>query len=328
MAVYDYNGNELNTIYDFNGAELNTAYDYSGNEIFTGIAPVTIDEVSEIFQSASLEAMDYINSIPDGYANYLILTDTHYATNFGHSANVVNYLYSSGKFDKLIHLGDLLNDTNVDESDWQNMVEANLLHYGGRWLVSQGNHDNHLSPLADALVYFEPSSIHYTVSDLHNACYYDNKKHGIRFLILHHYLYANSTIRDEVENWIKYRPSGYKWAILEHYPFNNGTWEESSCIGSDAQAWLFGLIDSYGGFIGNFCGHLHVDKYDLLNTGTTDFNQMTFDADARGGRTDDINGHAITIMSINPTTENVKFYRIGRSTVYETKQWEYTGFTT
>ena len=327
MNIYNFKGEELTNVYNFKGNELDSAYDFKGNEIYTSIEPISIEEVNETFRSSCLEAMEYINSLDSGYANYIVLTDTHYATNFGHSANVSNYLYSSGKFDKLIHLGDLLNDTNVGESDWLNMVETNLLHFEKRWLFTQGNHDNHLSPLENATVYFEPSSVHYTINDMHNAYYYDNTKHKIRFLCLHHYLYANSSIRNEVEEWIKYKPSGYKWAILEHYPFNNGTWEESSCIGTETQSWLFNLIELYSGFIGNFCGHLHLDKHDVLNSGTKDFNQMVFDSDASGGRTDDINGHVITIMSINPTTENVKFYRIGRSSVYDTKQWEFNGFT-
>ena len=322
MAVYNLSGEELRAVYDVNGAEIDTAYDVTGAEIYTSIDPVTIDQVPETFQSVSVEAMEYVNGLSDDYANYIVLADTHYSANYGHSAKVANYLYSSGKFDKLIHVGDMLNDTNVGEADWQSMEAAGLLHFGGRWLFAQGNHDNHLSPLADAMAYFEPSNVHYTVSDYRNVYYYDNKKHGIRFIVIHHYMHSYNS--SEVENWIKYRPSGYKWAIINHYPFNNGEWDEDMCLSADS--YLYGLIESYGSFIGNFCGHLHLDSHDVLTSGTKDFHQMTFDTDGSGGRADDINGQVITIVSINPKTENVKFYRIGRSTVYG-KQWEYTGFT-
>ena len=327
MAVYDFKGNELNAIYDFNGSELNTAYDYSGNEVFTGITPVALTEVSEIFQSACVDAMEYVDNLPNGYVNYIVLTDTHWPSNWRHSAMVCNYLYGSGKFDKMIHLGDMVSDDNVGENGWNAMVEDGYLYYPNRCLFAQGNHDNHLSPLMNALEYLVPTNVHYITHSYKNAYYYDNKAFGIRFIVLHHYLYAYTDIRSEVENWIKYKPSGYKWAILEHYPFNNGTWNDTSCIGTETQAWLFGLIDSYSGFIGNFCGHLHLDKYDLLSTGTKDFHQMVFDTDTKSPNPDDITGQAITLLSINPTTENVKFYRIGRSKVYESKQWEYTGFT-
>ena len=329
MAVYNLDDEEINAIYDIDGAELNTAFDLSGSEVFTAIQiqPIEIEQVSEIFRGACTDAVSYINELPDDYVNYVVLTDTHWPSNWRHSAMVCNYLYGTGKVDKMIHLGDMVSDDNVGEAGWNAMVEDGYLHYPNQCLFAQGNHDNHLSPLSDALEYLVPQSAHHTVHQYNNAYYYDNKKYGIRFIVLHHYLYANSGIRDEVANWVKYKPSGYKWAILEHYPFNNGTWEEDVCIGSDAQAWLFGLIDEYSGFIGNFCGHLHLDKYDLLSTGEKHFHQMVFNMDAKGIRADDINGQVITILSINPTAENVKFYRIGRNEVFDSNQWEYTGFT-
>ncbi len=326
MSIYDIHGSELDAAYDLSGEKINAAFDVGGGKIFTGLAPVTLDQVSEIFREETAAAMEYLNSLPDSYANYVVITDTHYSANFGHSATIVNYLYGSGKVDKLVHLGDLINDTNVGSENWQYLVDAGLLYYGGNWLFAQGNHDAHLVPLADAMAYFEPKDVHYTINTMRNAYYYDNKKHGIRFLVLHHYMFANSAIRSEAENWIKYRPSGYKWAILQHSPFNNGTWGEDVCVGGSAQEWLFGMIEENTGFIGNFSGHLHLDSLDEINSGTKTFHQMTFDTDGSGGRADDANGQVVTIVSINPYAEHVKFYRIGRSEDFGVKQWEYKGF--
>lgn len=327
MGIYNLSGEELKAAYGVDGLEINTAYDVTGSKVFAGLAPVTLDQVSEIFQAGAQAAMEYLSGLPDAYANYIMLTDTHYSANFNHSAPIANYLYGSGKVDKLVHLGDLTNDSAIGGDGWNAMVDSGLLHYGGNWLFAQGNHDSSLVPLADAMAYFEPADVHYTVSTMHNAYYYDNKKHGIRFLVLHHYLYANSAIHSEVENWIKYRPTGYKWAILEHYPFNNGTWGDDVCIGGSAQEWLFGLIETYGNFVGNFCGHLHLDSLDEIDSGTKKFHQMTFDTDGSGGRADDENGQVVTIVSINPYAEHVKFYRIGRSEDLGVKQWEYKDFT-
>ena len=326
MSIYDIRASKLNDVYDLSGEKINAAFDVGGGKIFTGLAPISLDQVSEIFREETAAAMAYLNEMPDSYANYVVVTDTHYAANFGHSATIVNYLYGSGKVDKLVHLGDLINDTNVGSENWQYLVDAGLLYYGGNWLFAQGNHDAHLTPLADAMAYFEPPNVHYTINAMHNVYYYDSKKHGIRFLVLHHYMFANAEIRSEVENWIKYRPAGYKWAILQHSPFNNGTWEESVCVGGSAQEWLFGMIEENDDFIGNFSGHLHLDSLDEISSGTKTFHQMTFDTDGSGGRGDDANGQVVTIVSINPYAEHVKFYRIGRSEDLLVKQWEYKGF--
>lgn len=314
MGVYDFNGNELTTIYDFTGVELVIAYDYSGNEIFTGFEPTTIDEVSKIFQQSCLDAVEYLDSLGDGYYNYVVRADTHYPLNFCHSGMICNYLFSNAKINKLINLGDFVNDINIGDDGWETVVNDGTLRYKNQTLFAQGNHDSHLIPLSAVEEILLPTSVHHAVDSTYNPPYYwDDKKAKIRFIVTHHGSNYNA---NEVYNWIRYRPDGYKWAKLSHYTLANNN-----------SGGLYDLIDE-GGFVGNFCGHEHFDRLDSFQTATgTSFYNMTFDCDASGGQSDDINGQVVTIMSINPTTENVKFYRIGRSSVYESKQWEYTGFT-
>lgn len=328
MSVFNLSGNEISAVYAKDGTDLDYAYAKDGSEIFSPIEPTSLSEVSEIYQQACVDALTYVESLGESYVNYIVLADTHWESNWHHSAMVCNYLFSNGRFDKFIHLGDTVSDDNVGEDGWNSMTADGYLRYPNRCIWVQGNHDAHLSPLANAEAYLVPASAHHTSHVYNNAYYYDNKNYKIRFIVLHHYLYGSSVIRDEVENWIKYRPSGYMWALLHHAPFNNGTWAETSCVGGETETWWFRLFDTYKGFIGSFCGHLHLDKTDLLQTtNETFFNQVVFDTDTKGGRTDDYNGQSITIMSINPTTENIKFYRIGRNSVYSSNKWEINGFT-
>lgn len=315
MAVYDFNGNELNTIYDFTGSEIDTAYDYFGIEIFTGIEPTTIGEVSEIFQQSCIDAVEYLSSLDNGYYNYVVRADTHYPMNFCHSGMICNYLFSNAKINKFINLGDFLNDINIGDDGWETVVNDGTLKYKNQTLFAQGNHDSHIIPLSAIEELLLPTSVHHAVDYTYNPPYYwDDKKAKIRFVCIHH---GSNFTTSEAVNWIRYRPAGYKWALLQHYS-----------LGNNGSGWLHELIDEESGFIGNFCGHEHLDSLDYFQTANgTNFHQMIFDTDGSGGQSDNINGQVITLLSINPTTENVKFYRIGRSTVYESKQWEYTGFT-
>lgn len=324
MAVCNLNGDEINTLYDLSGEELLTAYDLQGDECFTAIEPVELSQVSETFQQSCVDAVEYLNSLDDGYYNYVVRADTHYPANFCHSAMVCNYLYSHTKINKFIHLGDFVTDINIGDDGWESCENDGTFTYLHQTLFAQGNHDSHIIPLSAVEEMFLPLTAHHAVEYTYNPPYYwDDTKAKIRFLVIHH---GSSFTTSEAVNWIHYRPTGYKWALLNHYPWNNGEWSADMC--RDDGNWLHDLIDAESGFVGNFCGHLHLDSMDNLQTPNgTAYWQMTFDTDGSGGRSDDIDGQSITIVSINPTTENVKFYRIGRSLVYESKQWEYTGFT-
>lgn len=323
MAVYTLKGEELVALYDVTGMEIDTAYDLQGTEIFTSIEPVDLAQVSEMFRQSCVDAAAYLNGLGDGYYNYIARADTHYPMNFCHSAMVCNYLYSHARVNQFMILGDFVNDINIGGSGWETVVNDGTLLYPHRTLFAQGNHDTHLVPLSAAEELLLPLTAHHAVSATYNPPYYwDDKAAKIRFLVIHH---GSGFTTSEAVNWIHYRPEGYKWALLNHYPWNNGTWGADMCR-TDGD-WLHDLMDAESGFIGNFCGHLHLDSMDNLQTPKgTGYWQMTFDTDGSGGRADNLDGQSVTIVSINPKTENVKFYRIGRSTAYG-KQWEYTGFT-
>ena len=314
-------------MYDIFGNEIDVAYDINGNVVYER-KPVSLEDVPVYFRSDVTNALNYVDELGDDYANYLVLTDTHYNANCGNSSTICNHMYGTGKFDKMIHLGDFLEGGAIGSDNWNAMIDADFCHYK-KWVMTQGNHDSGIYPFSLATPYFESKEVNYVSHNYKNGFYYDNTKHKIRFIGLHHMLHSSSAIRKEVENFITSMPSDYKWCIINHYPMQvNTEWARTSCMGEGAETWLKGLIDMYPNFVGLFCGHLHTDEYTLANTGTKDFHHMTLDADIlRNGNIGTNNEQVITIISINPTTENVKFYRIGRSVVFESKQWEYTGFT-
>ena len=326
--MYDIYGNQLTTAYNINGEEISLMYDIDGN-IVGEITPILLSDIPTYFQNDVTNALNYVDELGIDYAHYIVVTDTHYSANYGNSPVICNYLYGTGKFDKMIHLGDFLEAGEVNSDNWNAMIEADFCHYK-KWLMTQGNHDSGIYPFSLATPYFETKEVNYVTDALKNGFYYDNSKHKIRFIGLHHMLHSNSRIRAEIESFISSMPSGYKWCIINHYPMLvNDEWGRASCMNESAETWIKTLIDTYPNFIGIFSGHMHLDEYDIVSTGAKEFHHMTLDADfKRNGVSGTNEEQVITIISINPTTENVKFYRIGRSAVYETKQWEYTGFTT
>mgnify|MGYP002513802682 CR=1 FL=1 len=328
--MYDLYGNQTTSFYGGNGEEINTLFDINGTVVYekVDIVPTPLEVVPSYFQEDVVNAVGYVDTLGNDYANYVVVTDTHYSSNCGNSSNICNYLYGTGKFDKMIHLGDFLESGAIGSENWNAMIDADFCRYK-KWIMTQGNHDSGIYPFSDALPYFEANEVNYVSHNYHNGFYYDNKKHKIRFIGLHHMLYANSAIRSEIEGFLNTMPNGYKWCFISHYPMLvNTEWVRTKCMSESAELWLKGLIDTYPNFIGVLSGHLHLDEHDVASTETKDFHHITLDADIlRNGNVGTNNEQVVTIVSINPITENVKFYRIGRSITYESKQWEYMGFT-
>ena len=329
--IYDFYGNEISSIYSLTGEECD-GYDIAGNLLISSIDPLPIDTVPSYFQSDVANALNYVDELGEGYVNYIAVTDSHYNLNVGNTFKIMNYLYSQGKFDKLIHLGDLLEEDNVDSDNWISATDAGLPTYK-KWLFTQGNHDNGIAPISQVDSLFMDSTVHYITHSYHNAWYYDNKQYKIRFIGLHHYLYANSAIRQEVEGFLESMPNGYAWIFVSHYPMlpvteKDDIWKRDYCMSEDAETWVKGLIDIYPRCIGIFSGHQHLDRYDLLSTGSKNFNHLTLDADIkRTGNVGTNKEQVVSILSINPTTESIKLYRIGRSEVFVSNPLEFSGFT-
>lgn len=319
--VYDINGNELNTAYDVSANELTSVYEINGTE-HSFANPVSFDDIPDWYKTDVQNAVVYLNGLDDGYVNYIVMADTHYGDAYPNAPKIFNYLYQECRIDKLIHLGDMLADSGLGSANWNALINADFFHFK-KWLFAQGNHDTGLSvDLAEALTYFETTqNIKYTASAYHNIFYYDNPSYKIRFIGVHFYNYMDD--KYTLERYIALAvEKGYKWIFMNHFP----TWyfEENDAD----MLWLKSMIETYGNFICSINGHWHADNFNQISSGTKTFWEFNFDADISGIRETygENSDQVVSILSINPTTEDMKIYRIGRSRKYDGKQWSFNGF--
>lgn len=315
MAIFDLDGNELDVAYSLDGVELAEAYDIDGNPLYENdpevIDDIDLSNVESYFVQPVRDAMAYVKGLGTrGWVHHLITTDNHFPRNYGHSTAIVEAMQSSNYFNKVINLGDIAD--NGEETSI-NMAVANYGQFNGDLLYCIGNHDvlftdwqtywftNLLSEDTDIVV-DSSSNFNY---------YWDDSRHRIRYIA---YQYNSGTTY--AINRIKDAPNGYSVITLCHYP------------NQIQNSVILPLIGHSVNYIGNIAGHMHVDRYDRAYEGM--YNQVMLNNDGRINdnenypKTDGTaNSQAITIMSINTSTKNVKFYRIGISTTLG-QNWQYT----
>lgn len=317
---YNYYGTELSTAYNYHGAELQSVYGYDGTEYpLVTPNPILFSDIPSYFQDDITAALTYVGNLSNDYVNYIVVTDSHYdLSRTRHTAVLMNYLYQEGRFDKLIHLGDIVDGGGFNDTGWQMLVEDDWWHFKGHWLYGQGNHDSAWNTsLATLGSYFESTkNIRYTINAKHNLYYYDNDIYKIRIIGCHHYGYKDdpATMNAYVSAAVN---KGYKWMFIGHYRVD------------DSGDWVKDAVETYGNFICSLSGHRHTDTFRTLSTTTKTLLDINLEADIQGqvaGEGTD-SEQCITLVSINPKTENIKLYRIGLTRAYSpTKQWEFTGF--
>lgn len=275
---------------------------------------IDLSNVEEYFKPPVISAMQYVQTLgTEDWVHHIVITDTHFVKNYGHSTAIVKAMQDTGYFGKVIHLGDITDDAT------QANIEASVDNYGqfnGDLLYAIGNHDvmftgyesywynNLLSDDTDI-----------DVTDIANFNYYfDDTVNHIRYIV-----YGYSTAsggKTYAIDKIKSAPSGYAVITICHY---------KELLKSDI---LLPLIGHEVEYIGNITGHYHVDGYghdfaDMYNE-TWLNNDGWINDDANYPKTDGTDdSQAITIMSINTSTRNVKFYRIGIPTALG-QNWQYT----
>lgn len=316
---YNISGVGINTAYDISGTKLASVYGTDGTEYpFYQPKRVSLSDVPEYFQDDVTNALNYVNGLSNNYVNYIVVTDSHYdLSHTRNTAKIFNYLFQEGRFDKLIHLGDIVDGKGFEGTGWQYLVEDDWWNFKGQWLFAQGNHDSAWSTsLAELASYFETTNnIRYTYNAKHNLFYYDNNEYKIRIIGSHHYGYKDDTtvLNSFVSAAVN---KGYKWMFIGHYAVQ------------ESGDWIIDAVETYGNFICSLTGHLHQDNFRVIETPTKTLRDFTLEADIQGqvaGAGTNIE-QCITIVSINPKTENIKLYRIGLSRTYDGKQWEFTGF--
>lgn len=314
---YALNGTELDTAYDVAGNSLSSVFDVNGIEYpFETPDAVLFSDIPEYWQEDVTDALSYINGLSDDYVNYIVVTDSHYdLSNTRNTAKIFNYLYQEGRFDKLIHLGDIVDGGGFNDTGWAYLVEDDWWHFKGHWLFTQGNHDSAWSTsLATLASYFETTeNIRYTIDAKHNIFYYDNPDYKIRIIGSHHYGYKDDT--NTLNSYVNAAVNkGYQWLFIGHYRID---------ASSD---WVMDAAETYGNFICSISGHRHTDTFRTVSSTTKTLLDINLEADIQGqvaGAGTDIE-QCITLVSINPTAKKVKLYRIGLSRVYEGNQWEYS----
>ena len=271
---------------------------------------IDLTDIESYFITDVINAMKYVKNLgTDDWVHHIVITDTHQTLNYGHSTAIVKAMQDTGYFSKLIHLGDMADNNN--EGVFDACVE-NYGQFNGNMLFTIGNHDAVVTNW-QTLFYdeFLSDDTDIVVSESDNYCFYwDDAVHRIRY-ICHRYGDTTYPI-----NRIKDAPSGYSVITLCHY---------KDKITSDV---LVPILGHGLNFIGNIVGHDHIDAHDIRYEGM--FHQIRLNNDGKINdnanyvKTDGTNqSQAITIMSINTTTKNVKFYRIGIPTLLG-QNWQYT----
>lgn len=279
------------------------------------IAGVDLSDVESYFVTDVVNAMKYVKELgTDDWVHHIVTTDNHFIKNYGHSTAIVKAMQDSGYFSKVINLGDV-SDTG-SEADYTTAI-ANYGQFNGNMLFAIGNHDVQVSDyntvFYDAFLSKDTDLVLEGGSTNFNY-YWDDDVHKIRYIVYGYHsnmdgaTYAVARLKDA--------PEGYSIITLCHYKDQL----QSSC--------LVPMIGHQLNYIGNINGHHHIDAFNTAYGGQ--YNNTSLSND---GMTNDkepyikVDGtnksQAITIMSINTSTRNVKFYRIGMPTTLGQK-WQYT----
>lgn len=258
---------------------------------------IDVSGIVEWYQQPTRDALEYVQSLSSDYAHYVVVTDVHIAWNQKNSPAIIKALMETGKFDKYVCLGDMING---DMTRYEESVEAGFW-YGldeGKMLFALGNHDVDIeeSWWAENIFTKIPGTFDDAATNK-TYYYYDNEQAKIRFIVSS--CVTSDAQTSFIKNLINTMPDGYKYMILGHYSHTNN-------------ALLRQVQYNRNGYLGCLHGHGETDSLTLYHDYLYDV-QFTGDSSSSGGNR--VNGtateQALTIVSINPNTNNVKFYRIG-----------------
>lgn len=270
------------------------------------------------------DALAHVLVLGDDYVHHLVTTDNHYNINYRKSPSIMSLLQSTGLFGRVINLGDITDSHTQAQAD---AVLADYQPFAGNMLFAIGNHDDSgagsasvLYPMIenDTTLQGTPETFNY---------YWDDATHKIRYIVYNSPDVASFT---PIYNWATGVPDGWTVLVLSHYagmpflsdfsqvePVQTGT---RTPYAKNLRPFFMANDNKY--FAGWIAGHEHTDSlavdtpFGVIHQAVLNNDGHSNDAvpwpKTQGTATE----QAITIMSINPGTKDVKFYRIGKATSY------------
>ena len=257
----------------------------------------TIDKKAEEVTSAIRTALSAGHDI----ATFIVQTDSH-TTNISNpkpSMSLVHYLEEKCGVSLMLHLGDILYDTNIHKDNIERINRAmkDIENSADRFLITQGNHDtgNQITQdgnLSRERCVFESEWKAHVLSkmlknnltvfdDNGKAFYYDDPLQKIRFISIDAFenngykedgSFSLGSLTNRQINWVKdYAlanvPSGFSVVSFSHYSLfgallNDNTTRLNRGILANADKLIaaFNEFKNSGGvYIGHFSGHLHLD---------------------------------------------------------------------
>lgn len=315
-----------------------------GNKIYTGITTLRIplanrndyavfslsDDPSQIDLSSIVEyyheevqqAYDYVCGLgTDDWVHHVILTDTHYSHNAGNSVVICNLLMGTDLFDKFIFLGDIVETPSA--GNWQLALDKGIANHADKMLFCIGNHDDEGTEVTnqtyyDALV--APNADLVMGSDDVTKLYYhcDDTARKIRYIVLNSMIATDTEMKTWFDERIGELDEDWTYFVLEHYPAYK--FISDTPVGCADTYLKIDSILARAKCGGHIAGHTHRDfcgnnefynqqtyLMDRLLFSETDFPDGTTSTREQGTASE----HAITILSINPNSKDVRSYRIG-----------------
>lgn len=326
MAVYRYDGTELNGIFGLNGIALEQAYDINGEPLIepTGYS---INNVIEYYRTPTLAVAADVNDLSDDWQSFVFITDTHGSGNKQHSQAIGLYILSNTPAKMIVLGGDYSVDTwsKTEYDNYMNpFVDSDFIE---DIYAVFGNHETYGGGTAEAKqsIYddFLEDKTNITGVLADNYYYLDDTQNKIRYMFLNTsdsgsaYVMSNAQINWITDN-VVLPTAEWSLVVIGHvslYQMGGVTYSNES-NGSDI---ISAIENCNGTIIGYICGHQHVDITEKHGT----FQHTTLICDKFENInyyngisvTDRVSGteseQGVSVISINTTTKQVVIRRIG-----------------
>lgn len=324
--IYNVSGETIQSAYDVSGGVLLHAYDINGVDILPP-SHYSIDNVVSYFRQPTLDVANDIDELSDAWTSFVFITDTHGSGNEQHSQAIALYLLDNTDVQMIILGGDY-SLSNWNESQYDTYMYP-FLNSGmeNQIYALMGNHETYgtgASASAKYAIYVDfllpKSNITGDTQEIYY--YFDDTERKIRYMCLNTSDEAQYNVSSEQISWITSNvvlpDTDWSLLVLGHVTLNKmgGLTYSNESNGSNV---ISAILNCTGEIIGYICGHQHIDI--LYYDGNIHYSSLYCDklenvdyyagysiTDRQSGTTSE---QAVTVVSINTTTKDVVFRRIG-----------------